>query len=264
MATYEFINFLLRIWPIAHLQLNRPERGTAIKRQFVSWEEHVCKPKVIDVNVIVLLCNGPECCSGLTLREHKAREPFQVVKNIPKCGHRVIWPHSWIGHSCLAAMHGAVIGGGLELGDLRLMFESRKTALFYRCLKVKHGILLVVALQFNVSKCDVLVRMTEMIVNGCVMWRQRRARIGLGYYVVGTGDALAKAFEMLKHCKKNSKYSKLGNDHRGEPYQQICRHKKVCTTESLICGIHANQWRSESRIDAFLNRKKNPRYFLCF
>ena len=253
MATYEFINFSVENG-IAHLQLNRPEKKNAIIDSLCLEIEHVFLNLSDDVNVIVLSGNGPEFCSGLDLREHKAREPFQVVKH-SQMWHRVFGHIRESGIPVVAAMHGAVIGGGLELGicaHVRVTEEGT----YYRLPEGKHGIFVGGGASVNVSNVIGASRMTEMMLTGRDVNAEEGLRIGLSHYVVGNGDALAKAFELAEGIGKNSKYSNWAMTTGLSRISNMSAQEGMYT-ESLICGITQTSEEVKARIDAFLNRKKS-------
>ncbi|GAA0231556.1 crotonase/enoyl-CoA hydratase family protein [Marinomonas primoryensis] len=253
MATYEFINFSVENG-IAHLQLNRPEKKNAINDSLCLEIEHVFLNLSDDVNVIVLSGNGPEFCSGLDLREHKAREPFQVVKH-SQMWHRVFGHIRESGIPVVAAMHGAVIGGGLELAicaHVRVTEEGT----YYRLPEGKHGIFVGGGASVNVSNVIGASRMTEMMLTGRDVNAEEGLRIGLAHYVVSNGDALAKAFELAEGIGKNSKYSNWAMTTGLSRISNMSAQEGMYT-ESLICGITQTSEEVKARIDAFLNRKKS-------
>ncbi|TYL47485.1 crotonase/enoyl-CoA hydratase family protein [Marinomonas sp. IMCC 4694] len=253
MTSYQFIDFSVAEG-IGHLQLNRPEKKNAINDRLCLEIEHAFLNLTDDVNVIVLSGSGPEFCSGLDLREHKAREPFDVVKH-SQMWHRVFGHIRESGIPVVAAMHGAVIGGGLELAICAHVRVSEGNT-FYRLPEGKHGIFVGGGASVNVANVIGTSRMTEMMLTGRDVSAEEGLRIGLAHYVVDTGEALAKAFDIAKGIGKNSKYSNwamtTGLSRIGNMSSQ-----EGLYTESLICGITQTSEEVKARIDAFLNRKKS-------
>jgi len=250
---YQFINFSVESG-IAHLQLNRPEKKNAINDSLCLEIEHAFLNLSEDVNVIVLSGNGPEFCSGLDLREHTAREPFQVVKH-SQMWHRVFGHIRDSGIPVVAAMHGAVIGGGLELAICAHVRVTEENT-FYRLPEGKHGIFVGGGASVNVSNVIGTSRMTEMMLTGRDVNAEEGLRIGLAHYVVGNGEALAKAFEIAEGIGKNSKYSNWAMTTGLSRISNMSATEGLYT-ESLICGITQTSEEVKVRIDAFLNRKKS-------
>ncbi|KZN14643.1 crotonase/enoyl-CoA hydratase family protein [Marinomonas sp. TW1] len=253
MVTYEFINFSVENG-IGHLELNRPEKKNAINDSLCLEIEHVFLNLSDDVNVIVLSGNGPEFCSGLDLREHKAREPFEVVKH-SQMWHRVFGHIRDSGTPVVAAMHGAVIGGGLELAICAHVRVTEENT-FYRLPEGKHGIFVGGGASVNVANVIGTSRMTEMMLTGRDVGAEEGHRIGLGHYVMPAGEALNKAFEIAKGINKNSKYSNWAMTTGLSRINNMSAQEGLYT-ESLICGITQTSEEVKARIDAFLNRKKS-------
>ncbi|WP_394178616.1 crotonase/enoyl-CoA hydratase family protein [Marinomonas posidonica] len=253
MVTYEFINFSVENG-IGHLELNRPEKKNAINDSLCLEIEHVFLNLTDDVNVIVLSGNGPEFCSGLDLREHKAREPFEVVKH-SQMWHRVFGHIRDSGTPVVAAMHGAVIGGGLELAICAHVRVTEENT-FYRLPEGKHGIFVGGGASVNVANVIGASRMTEMMLTGRDVDAEEGHRIGLGHYVMPAGEALNKAFEIAEGINKNSKYSNWAMTTGLSRINNMSAQEGLYT-ESLICGITQTSEEVKARIDAFLNRKKS-------
>lgn len=252
MAEYQFINFSVDNG-VAHLQLNRPEKKNAINDSLCLEIEQVFLTLSDEVNVIVLSGNGPEFCSGLDLSEHKAREPFEVVKH-SRMWHRVFGHIRNSGIPVVAAMQGAVIGGGLELAvcaHVRVTEEST----YYRLPEGKHGIFVGGGASVNVARVIGTSRMTEMMLTGRNVEAEEGLRVGLGHYLVGAGEALPKAFDIAKGIAKNSKYSNWAMTTGLSKIESMSAEEGLYT-ESLICGITQTSEEVKARIDAFLNRKK--------
>ncbi|ADZ91835.1 crotonase/enoyl-CoA hydratase family protein [Marinomonas mediterranea] len=253
MSEYKFINFTVDNG-VGHLELNRPEKKNAINDSLCLEIEHAFINLPDDVSVIVFSGSGPEFCSGLDLAEHKAREPFEVVKH-SNMWHRVFGHITNSGIPVVAAMHGAVIGGGLELAITAHVRVTDETT-FYRLPEGKHGIFVGGGASVNVAKVIGTSRMTEMMLTGRNVDAQEGYRIGLGHYVVEKGQALQKAFEIAQGIAKNSKYSNWAMTTGLRNIESMAADQGLYT-ESLLCGITQTSEEVKARIDAFLNRKKS-------
>ncbi|MFD1382064.1 crotonase/enoyl-CoA hydratase family protein [Rhodanobacter aciditrophus] len=253
MTTYQFIQFTSDNG-IGHLQLNRPEKKNAINDALCLEIEHAFINLPDDVHVIVLSGAGPEFCAGLDLSEHKAREPFEVVKH-SNMWHRVFGHIRESGIPVVAAMQGAVIGGGLELGICAHVRVTEKNT-FYRLPEGRHGIFVGGGASVNVARVIGTSRMTEMMLTGRDVDAEEGYRIGLAHYIEEDGQALAKAMELAKSIAKNSKYSNWAMTTGLARIDSMAADDGLYT-ESLICGITQTSEEVKARIDAFLNRKKN-------
>ncbi|MBS99133.1 MAG: enoyl-CoA hydratase [Oceanospirillaceae bacterium] len=238
---------------IGHLTLNRPEKKNAINDALCLEIEDVFRNLPSDLNVILLSGNGPEFCSGLDLSEHTAREPFEVV-NHSRMWHRVF---SYIRNSSVpvvAAMHGAVIGGGLELAACAHVRVSDETT-FYRLPEGRHGIFVGGGASVTVARIIGAGRMTEMMLTGRTLNAEDGERLGLAHYIVPKGEALAKAQELAATIATNSRFSNWAMATGLSRIDNMSAEEGLYT-ESLITGITQTSGEVKERIDSFLNRKK--------
>lgn len=253
MTTYQFIEFSVENG-IGHLRLNRPEKKNAINDALCLEIEHAFINLPDDVNAIVFSGSGPEFCAGLDLSEHKAREPFEVVKH-SNMWHRVFGHIQNSGVPVIAAMQGAVIGGGLELAICAHVRVTEKGT-YYRLPEGRHGIFVGGGASVNVARVIGTSRMTEMMLTGRDVDAEEGYRIGLGHYVVENGASLEKAMEIAASIAKNSKYSNWAMTTGLARINSMAADDGLYT-ESLICGITQTSEEVKARIDSFLNRKKN-------
>lgn len=253
MTTYQFIEFSVENG-IGHLRLNRPEKKNAINDTLCLEIENVFINLPDEVNVIVFSGSGPEFCAGLDLSEHKAREPFEVVKH-SNMWHRVFGHIQNSGVPVVAAMQGAVIGGGLELAICAHVRVTEKGT-YYRLPEGRHGIFVGGGASVNVARVIGAGRMTEMMLTGRDVDAEEGYRIGLGHYVVENGAALDKAMEIAASIAKNSKYSNWAMTTGLNRIDSMSADDGLYT-ESLICGITQTSEEVKARIESFLNRKKS-------
>lgn len=253
MSNYQFVKFTVED-SIGHLQLNRPEKKNAINDTLCLEIEQVFINMPSEVRVVIFSGAGPEFCSGLDLAEHKARNAYETVK------HSNMW-HRTFGHiqnsglPVVAALHGAVIGGGLELATCAHVRVADKST-FYRLPEGRHGIFVGGGASRNVARVIGAGRMTEMMLTGRDVDVEEGYRLGLSHYVVEKGEALAKAQELAATIAKNSEYSNWAMT-TGLRHIDSMSHDDGMYTESLICGITQTSPEVQARLDSFLNRKKN-------
>jgi enoyl-CoA hydratase/carnithine racemase len=252
MNAYRYLTFSVEEG-IGHLTLNRPEKKNAINDQLCLEIEDVFRNLPSGLDVILLSGNGPEFCSGLDLSEHTAREPFEVVEH-SRMWHRVFGYIRNSGIPVVAALHGAVIGGGLELAicaHVRVSDEST----FYRLPEGRHGIFVGGGASVNVARVIGASRMTEMMLTGRILDAQQGERLGLAHYVVAKGESLAKAKELAATIATNSRFSNWAMATGISRIENMASDDGLYT-ESLITGITQSSGEVKERIDAFLNRKK--------
>ncbi len=99
---------------VAWLGLNRPHKRNAIDGTLLAEFEAAVRRAQEEARAVVMFGHGSCFSAGLDLAEHRAREPAEVFH------HSRAWhaAFSLLRHGripAIAALHGATIGGGLEL-----------------------------------------------------------------------------------------------------------------------------------------------------
>ncbi len=252
MSDFQLLTFTVEEG-IGHLMLNRPAKKNAINDQLIGEIETVFQTLPDDVSVVVLSGAGPEFCSGLDLAEHTARDPYEVVKH-SRMWHRVFDRIHNSGIPVVAALHGAVIGGGLELAisaHVRVADEST----FFRLPEGRHGIFVGGGASVRVGRVLGASRMADMMLTGRTYNAQDGERLGLAHYCVEQGTAQAKAFELAKQIAQNSQLSNWAMV-TGLSRIESMSMDDGFYTESLLAGMTQTSEEVQARIGQFLNRKK--------
>jgi enoyl-CoA hydratase/carnithine racemase len=100
--------------PIATVRLTRADKRNALNEEMVLALEAFFADPPPSVQAAVLQAEGEHFCAGLDLAQQQRRTPFETME------HSRLWHRAFerIEHGripVVAALHGAVIGGGLEL-----------------------------------------------------------------------------------------------------------------------------------------------------
>jgi (methylthio)acryloyl-CoA hydratase len=111
--TQEQVLTITETGAICHLQLNRPDKRNALNDDLIAALDAFFAAVPAGTRAIVISGNGGHFSSGLDLSQHVARQPLEVMAH-SRNWHRVM---AMIANSTIpviAAMSGAVMGGGLE------------------------------------------------------------------------------------------------------------------------------------------------------
>ena len=187
---------------IAHLTLNRPEKRNALSDDLVSALDAYFSAVPDTVRAIVVSGAGGHFSSGLDLSQHVSRQPLEVMAH-SRNWHRVM---AQIAHSpvpVVAAMSGAVMGGGLEFGaacHVRVAEESVR----FQMPEGLRGIFVGGGGSVRISRLIGPDRLTEMMLTGRTYSGSEGERLGLAHHVVPGGQALEKAFELAERIARNS------------------------------------------------------------
>lgn len=187
---------------IAHLTLNRPEKRNALNDDLIAAIDAFFAAVPADTRAIVVSGAGGHFSSGLDLSQHVARQPLDVMAH-SRNWHRVMARIANSPIPVIAAMNGAVMGGGLEFGatcHVRVAEENVR----FQMPEGLRGIFVGGGGSVRISKLIGPDRMTEMMLTGRTYSGAEGERLGLAHHVVPEGQALAKAFELAGRIAKNS------------------------------------------------------------
>jgi len=182
--------------------LARPEKRNAISDRLLAAIDQAFAATPEDARVILLAADGEHFCAGLDLTEHQHREPFGVMKH-SQGWHRVFNRIQNGGIPVVAALHGAVIGGGLELAAATHVRVAEPDTI-YQLPEGRHGIFVGGGASVRVAKLIGAGRMCEMMLTGRILDADEGQRLGLSHYVVGRGEGLAKAQQLAQRIAENA------------------------------------------------------------
>ena len=238
---------------IAIVTLNRPAKRNALsealwaelKRTFESFDP--------DVRAVVLHGAGPHFCAGLDLSEHQKREAFASI-DMSRRAHATLDAIQFGGRPVVTAMHGAVIGGGLEVATATHVRVADSTA-FYQLPEGRRGIYVGGGASVRVADIIGTGRMVEMMLTGRTYDADAGDRLGLSHYLVEPGKALDKAVELAKVIAGNAPIPN---------YMIIQALPRIADmsasdglwTESIAQAVSMISDDARTGMDAFLRRKK--------
>lgn len=244
---------------VAVIGLNRPEKRNAISDAFVEELALLVRKAEDEAKAAVIYGHGTHFCAGLDLAEHVKKTPFEGVHGSRRW-HEVF---GWIQKGKLpwfAALHGAVVGGGLELASSVHVRVADKTA-FFALPEGQRGIFVGGGASVRAARLMGLARMTDMMLTGRAVDADTAERWNIVQYVVDEGDALEKAIDMAAHAATNAEISNYAIIN-ALPRIQDMGSDDGLFVESFIASFTATSPEAEERLNAFLTKKagkvKNP------
>ena len=191
---------------IALIGLNRPDKRNAINDPLVDELRAAVLRAHEEADVAVLYGHGSNFCAGLDLAEALARSTGQIKP--PRKRRR----HNW--HEVfdliargpipfVAALHGAVVGGGLELATaahVRVADETMVCGLP----EGQRGIFVGGGGTVRIQRVVGTTVMMDMMLTGRLLDATESEREHIVRYVVPAGQALEKARAIAERIGKNS------------------------------------------------------------
>jgi enoyl-CoA hydratase/carnithine racemase len=202
-----------------------------------------------NIRAAVIDGQGPHFCAGLDLSELQERDSGQGMQ------------HSRIWHAALdlvqfgpvpviAALHGAVVGGGLELASA-CHIRVADTTTFYALPEGSRGIFVGGGGSVRIPKLIGVARMTDMMLTGRVYNAEDGERAGFAQYLVPEGTAFDKALELAKRVATNAPLTNYALMHAlPRIAEQPADHGLF--TEALMAGIAQSSPEAKERVRDFL------------
>lgn len=239
------------------ITLARPEKRNAVSDRLLAALEQALIATPEGTRVIILAGEGKHFCAGLDLSEHQHRDPFGVMQH-SRGWHRIFDRIQNGGIPVVAAMQGAVIGGGLELATATHVRISEPSTI-YQLPEGRHGIFVGGGASVRVATIIGAGRMCEMMLTGRILTADEGLSLGLAHYLVGEGESLAKAQELAKRIAENAPMANWAM------VSAISRINNMASddglfVESLTAALTQTSPEVVERIGQFLNRtEKGPR-----
>jgi len=201
------------------------------------------------VRAAVLDGEGPHFCSGLDLSELKERDAGQGLHH-SRMWHAALERVQYGPVPVIAALHGAVVGGGLELASA-CQIRVADTSTFYGLPEGSRGIFVGGGGSVRIPKLIGVARMTDMMLTGRVYNAEDGERAGFAQYLVAEGTAFSKALELARRVAQNAPLTNYALMHAlPRIAEQSADHGFF--TEALMAGIAQSSPEAKERVRDFL------------
>ena len=235
---------------VALIRLTRGAKRNAINDALILALRDLFEKMPATVRAAVIDGEGEHFCAGLDLSELQERDASQGML------------HSRMWHAALecvqhgpvpvvAALHGAVVGGGLELASachIRVADEST----FFALPEGSRGIFVGGGGAVRIPRLIGVARMTDMMLTGRVYNAVDGERIGLAQYLVPNGTALDKALELTTRIAGNAPMTNYALTHV-LPRIADQSADQGYVTESMMAAIAQSAPEAKDRMRAFLD-----------
>lgn len=238
---------------LAIITLNRPEKRNALAKSiFVGLQEAFTDiPESVDV--VILTGNGDHFCAGLDLAEYKMSPAYEGML-YSRWGHKLFDSIQYCGRPVIAAMHGAVIGGGLELASCAHIRIADKTT-FYQLPEGRRGIFLGGGGTVRIARLIGVGRLTEIMLTGRRIEVDKGEQLGLSHYVVEPGKSMELALEIAQNVAANAKISNYMMLNALSMIEDMPAQAGLFT-EAVAQALTLTSPDAQKGIDAFLTRNK--------
>ncbi|MDE2578640.1 MAG: crotonase/enoyl-CoA hydratase family protein [Hyphomicrobiales bacterium] len=187
---------------IALLRLSRPEKRNAMNLDVVLGIEKFFDFLPDDVRAVVIHGQGDHFSAGLDLSELTERNASDSMHH-SRHWHRAFEKIEFGRTPVVSVLHGAVVGGGLELAASTHIRVAEKSA-FYALPEGIRGIFVGGGGSVRISRLVGASRMQEMMLTGRTYGAEEGLGFALSHYVVENGEGLARGIALAERAAKNT------------------------------------------------------------
>jgi (methylthio)acryloyl-CoA hydratase len=237
---------------VAVIRLTRAAKRNALNDALILSIRNTFENLPATVRAAVIDGEGDHFCAGLDLSELSERDASQGLYH-SRMWHAALERVQYGPVPVVAALHGAVVGGGLELASachIRVADEST----FYALPEGSRGIFVGGGGSVRIPKLIGVARMTDMMLTGRVFNAVDGERIGLAQYLVPTGDAFSKALELAQRIAQNAPMTNYALMH-ALPRIAEQPADQGFLTEAMMAAIAQSAPEAKERVRAFLEGK---------
>nr|WP_193364019.1 crotonase/enoyl-CoA hydratase family protein [Mesorhizobium japonicum] len=238
------------VWVVT---LNRPTKRNALDANTI--EELVdffsTAPRA-GVRAIVLAGSGDHFCAGLDLIEHHQadRSPADFM-HICLRWHEAFNKMEYGGVPIIAALQGAVVGGGLELASAAHIRVMDKTT-YFALPEGQRGLFTGGGATIRVTDLVGKSRTIDMMLTGRVYQGQEAVDLGLAQYIV-EGSSFEKALELAHKTAQNLPLSNFAIC-SAVSHMQNMSALDAAYAEAVVAGVVNTQPEARARLAAFADK----------
>ncbi len=184
------------------VRLHRPDKRNAINDATILAIEAVFSDIPKEVKCAVISGEGKHFSAGLDLSELRERNAAEGIFH-SRMWHRALDKVQFGAVPVVAVLHGACVGGGLELASA-CHIRVAESSTFYALPEGQRGIFVGGGASVRVPKLIGMARMTDMMLTGRVYSAAEGEQIGLSQYLAEDGKGLEKALELATKISGNA------------------------------------------------------------
>jgi len=238
--------------PTALIGLQRPAKRNALSDAMVEELRAAVLRAGDEAKVGIIFGHGDHFSAGLDLAEHVDRSPIEGIHHSRKW--HAIFEHIERGViPFLSALHGAAVGGGMELAAATQIRVADESA-FFALPEGQRGIFVGGGGSVRVARLISAARMADMMLTGRVLSAAEAERANFVQYVTPKGGALAKAKELAEKIAGNAAMSNFAIVN-ALPRIQDLAHDDGLFFESLMAAMTQTSPEALERLRAFLDKR---------
>lgn len=237
---------------IVHLRLNRADKRNAINDRLIAEIHTALVNLPPSCRAVIVSGEGDHFCAGLDLSEVMERSVAEGILH-SRQWHAAFDQIQFGRVPVIAVLHGAVIGGGLELAASAHLRVADSTA-FYGLPEGQRGIFVGGGGSARVPRLVGVSMMADMMLTGRVLDAGEAQQARLTNYLVAPGHAFNKAVELATRIASNAPLSNFAVM-QALPRIADMSQSDGLFVESLMSAIAQGDEAAKQRVRDFLEKR---------
>lgn len=235
------------------VRLSRAEKRNALDLATVEGLGRLFAALPDGVGAVVLHGDGEHFCAGLDLTEAVAHTSVQDGILHSRTWHRAFDEIQFGRVPVVTVLHGAVVGGGLELAAATHIRVAEPTA-FYALPEAQRGLFLGGGGSVRITRLIGLARVQDLMLTGRILSAQEGHAAGISQYLVTEGDGLSEALRLAHRIAGNAAITNFAALH-ALPRIADSDPAAGLFTESLMAAIAETTPEARRRMRDFLDKR---------
>jgi enoyl-CoA hydratase/carnithine racemase len=237
---------------VAILRICRAEKRNALDDATIAGILHFFADLPDGARAVVICGEGDNFSAGLDLSTLRTRSVEEGLAHSRRW-HRAFEHIEFGGVPVVAALHGAVVGGGLELAAATHIRVAERST-FYALPEGSRGIYVGGGASVRLSRLIGTARMMDMMLTGRTYGAEEGVALGFSQYLVGPGEALPKAIALARRAAENPPLTNFAIL-QALPRIAQADPETGLLMESLMSAIAQGSDEAKARLVAFLEKR---------
>lgn len=237
---------------VAILHLCRPDKRNALDDDTVRGIQHFFEYLPHGTRAAVIAGEGEHFSAGLDLSTITDRDAEAGVHH-SRLWHRAFDAIEFGEVPTIAVLHGACVGGGLELAAAAHIRVAERNA-FFALPEGSRGIYVGGGASVRLARLIGVARMMDMMLTGRTYGAEEGVALGFSQYVVDTGDGLARGVELARRAAQNARLTNYAIIH-ALPRIASADPQTGLLMESLMSAIAQDSREAKQRLQDFLDKR---------
>ena len=237
---------------VAVLRLNRPQKRNALDDETIIGIEKFFTTLPEGVGAALLVGEGEHFSAGLDLSELQERDISQGIAH-SSLWHRAFDKIQFGKVPVVAVLHGAVVGGGLELAAAAHVRVAERTA-YYALPEGSRGIYVGGGGSVRLPRLIGVARMMDMMLTGRTYSAEEGQAMGLSTYLAEPGAGFAKGLDLAARIASNTPLTNFAVMHA---LPRIAEMDPAAgyAVEALMSAIAQADGEAKARLKDFLEKR---------